>query len=301
MAVKVSPLKKQKRKKKLGGGRRSGKNLDYSELMDTLDLPEKAAMPGEKFEDYTMLIYGERKIGKTSLLAQFKKPFFFMFDPEAVAVKVKQRYCPTWTHFQVYIEKLRKKLEKNPDYCRTVVIDTGYMAYERCWDWCVNEMGIEDPRDKSWATGWKFIEREFRRVHNDLFDLGLSFQVTAHSDIREKQTKSGEKYDRITAQLGGQAHKFYMSPANVVAYFHYNDDGKRVLALKGSADLDAGNQISGHFLYKGTNKPVREIPMGKSPEQAYDNLINAFNNKLEKPSKKGGNGGKRLKRKVKRK
>src|SRR5690606_36608093 len=97
--------------------------------------------------DYTWLIHGERKIGKTTLLSRFENPFFLMFEPGAKALSLKKRDVQSWKEFEGYI----KLLEENPGYSRMNVIDTGDMCYAQCLLQAKKDLGLEDIRDKAWG------------------------------------------------------------------------------------------------------------------------------------------------------
>jgi hypothetical protein len=250
-----------------------------------LSLPSKLSVPSESIGDYTFLIYGERKIGKTTLASQFPEAFFMFTEPGGKALKIRQVQIDTWETYLKYIDLI----ESQPDYCQTIVIDTGYNLYEKCFEYCLKELKIEDPRDESWGTGWKFIDREFRRGHEKLFNLPVGVIILAHSEVKEIKTAGGFSHTKIVTQLGGQAYRFYSGVIDVIAYYHYDTDGNRKLCLKGSADVDAGSRIQDHFL------GVDNIPMGKSPKEGYNNLINAFNNikinsNINSNNLKGGDG-----------
>ncbi len=242
----------------------------------TWSLPEGLSEPPSHLEDYTMLLYGERKIGKTTLFARYPDPFFMMFEPGGRALRIKQQYMATWEDFLHGIALL----EKNPSYCRTVVLDTGFMCYERCFEFVKAKLGLEDIRDEAWGNGWKAIDAEFRRAHERLFALGLSFQVTAHTEIKHFKRKDGTEFDKLTTQLGGQATRFYNGIVDIIGYYHYGNGGHRVLTMRGNDHVEAGSRVEGHFLYPD-GKPIEDVPMGDSPEQAFKNLHAAYHNALQ--------------------
>jgi hypothetical protein len=241
----------------------------------TWELPDALSEPAENLEQYTMLVFGERKIGKTTLFARYPDPFFLFFEPGGKALRLKSRYMESWEDFLHAISLL----EKNPGYCKTVIIDTGFMCYERCFEYCKKKLGLEDIRDEAWGGGWKVIDAEFRAAHERLFALGLSFQVTAHTEIKHFKKKDGTEYDKLTTQLGGQATRFYNGIVDIISYYQYGNGGRRVLTIRGSDHVEAGSRVEGHFKF-ADGSPIDDIPMGNSPEEAFRNLQLAFDNKL---------------------
>lgn len=251
-------------------------------------LPEGLSEVSHRLEDYSFLIYGERKIGKTELFSQFDGALFFMFDPPNVGLAIKQMYMPTWKHFKKALELLKKRLESDPEYCKFVVIDTGFMAYERCYQYMVREiLGIENAQNNDRGLAWKEISREFMEAHDIIFQLGLGLGVTAHAEIRTVKRKDGTSYDKLTTQLGAQAFKFYNGALDIVAFYQYNVSNKRELTIRGNSLIEAGVRIKKdtHFMNEDGTQ-IDNILMGTSAKQAYKNLLSAFDNNLEKEGRK---------------
>lgn len=244
--------------------------------LEALILPAVASTPVDSLFGYTYLFYGDRKIGKTTLAAQFPDPFFLMFEPGGRALTIRQADIQTWPEFLQYITLL----EQNPGYCKTVVVDTGYMAYERCHEYCLEALGLEDPRDDAWGNGWKSIDREFRQAHQRLFNLNIGVIVTAHSEMREVKGFDGNVRDKLVTQLGKQATRYYAGIMDVIAYYTYDKAGRRVLRVQGNEDFEAGHRIKRHFRYTD-GQPITFVPMGSSEEEAFKNLQLAFNNQLK--------------------
>ena len=270
IAKKKSVVKKKSELKKAGMG-----------LID-VSLPSAPTVISDNLEDYTYMIYGERKIGKTTILSEFDDVLFLMFDPINKGLSIRQVYLPSWLHFL----KILKELEKNPNYCKMVVIDTGYMCYERCYQYMISKLGITDPKDKAWGSAWKEIGKEFMQAHDIIFQLGIGFAVTAHTAIVEITRRDGSTYNKLTTQLGAQAFKFYNGLVDVIAYYQYSNKNERELSIKGDSLVEAGARVENHFQYPD-GSDVEVVPMGKSSKEAYRNLELAFNNKLKKQGKEG--------------
>lgn len=272
-------LKKLKTVKEKKGGR-------APVSIGNLSLPDKKTIPFTDMSHYTWLIYGERHIGKTELAAQFNDPFFMFFEPGGNAQSLKAVFVPTWEHFLKYIELL----EKNPDYCQTVVIDVGGKCYDCCFDYTCRELGIQHPVDEAkGGKGWKMVDKYFIEAHNRIFSAGFGIIALAHSTIREVKRKDGTSYDKLTVDLGAQAFRYYCGTFDNTGFYNYTNGGKRVLTIRGDENVEAGTRCTKNFLYTdGT--PIKDVSMGNSAKEAYNNLQMAFNNKL---SRKGGEGQKK--------
>ena len=68
-----------------------------------------------------------------------------------------------------------------------------------------------------------------------------------------------------------------MRIVDVVAYYQYIGN-ERYLTIRGDEEVTAGTRTKNHFLTP-SGEPIFRIPMGKSEEEAFKNLENAFNNK----------------------
>lgn len=225
--------------------------------------------------DLTWLFYGERKIGKTSLLSHFPDTYFFMFEPGASALSVMKNDIKSWVDFKALVDQLKE--EKS---IKTTVIDTGTFCYDSCYNHICEKLGIEHPTDLSYGKGWNAISKEFTDVHIELMQQNKGFIVTAHSQEKESEDRHGNKIEQIKPILTSQADKFYAGIIDTIAYYHYIGD-KRWLQIRGSDFITAGTRCENNFLTP-SGEQVYRIPMGNSSKEAYDNLVKAFNNKQTK-------------------
>jgi hypothetical protein len=267
-----------------------------------MDLPDTPSEPSTNLGDYSFGFMGERGIGKTSTAAQFDKPFFFMFEPGAKSLRLmrlprkEDNWILTWPRFLKGLDMLTEKLAKDPNYCRTIVLDTGYMAYERCYEYMLDKLELDDPRDQAWGNGWKMIEREFRDVHDRiLFELNCGLVVITHTEIQDINVKMGKQLvkvgEKLKMQLGKQAFKLYKALLDVEGYI----DNNHVMRIKANELVEAKNRIDGHFVWPDGSF-IEEIPLGNSPKEAYAAIVAGFNNKPTW-NKEGGRTREKKKRK----
>lgn len=258
-------------------------NIPAVKLADVsnLALPTSNSKAVASMQDVFWLLYGERKIGKTSLASCFPDAFFFMFEPGGKGLEIKQAACPAWEHAMQYV----RLLERNPSYCKTVVIDTGFKAYEKCMEYVCKRDGITHPSDSEWGKGWDAVRKEFYAFHERLLNIGLGMIVTAHSEVKDVQKKDGSSYNKLSIELGKAPFTFYGSVADIIAYYQYDNDGKRVLTIRGDAFVEAGCRLSKNFNYTN-GEIIVDVPIGNNGvKEGYKKLCEAFDNKIAMPAK----------------
>jgi hypothetical protein len=252
---------------------------DKKEVLD-FSLPTKLSVPSGEVGDYSLLIYGEKKIGKTTLASQFNEAFFMMCEPGGKALKIYQSPIRSWDELKKYVSLLTKDKK-----FKTVVIDTVDNAYKMCVDYICKKLVIADLSEEDWGLGWRAARDEFSaEITKLLHHKGVIF--ISHSVEREIKTRSGVKYHRISPTMSGQAREFLEGIVDIWAYYFY-EDKKRFLLIEGNDHVGAGHRVEGHFRYPD-NTPIVEIPMGVSSKEAHTNFIEAFNNRLQKGEEKKG-------------
>jgi hypothetical protein len=85
------------------------------------------------------------------------------------------------------------------------------------------------------------------------------------------------EYNIITSTMKNQAASFFDAVVDVWAYYGYKGK-QRTLYISGDEGTNAGVRLKERFLTP-EGKRIEEIPMGKSEEEAYKNLVKAFENK----------------------
>lgn len=231
------------------------------------------------------LFYGERKIGKTSLAAQFPSAWFAMFEPGGSGLRIRSNEIPNWETFLYYHAEVLKSDIK------TVVIDTIDIAYDRCQDWVCSNMGIEHPTDAGYGKGWDAVRKEFYKRIEELALRGRGVVMVSHATLQEFERHTGGTYTKIVPSMGKQAKAVSSGIADFTGYYGYYGE-KRYIVIAGSDEIEAGQRLEEQFWVKDkfivgqyddgrpkyTGTRIMAIPAGTSAKEAYDNIVVAFNN-----------------------
>lgn len=230
----------------------------------------------KSLQDYSIFISGEKKIGKTTLSAQFPDALHLFFEPGGKALSGLYAVpVNSWADFKRYLKLLRTDTR-----FKNIVIDTADLAYRRCSAYVCARMGIEHPSDEGYGKGWDRVKDEFLTSMSEVQNLGKGVVFIAHSTEKEVTSRNGEKFDRIVPQLPGQARDVLEGMVDIWVYYNYQAK-RRVLTVVGDELVAAGHRCENNFRYTD-GSPVTDVPAGKSAQQAYTNFVAAFENRLER-------------------
>lgn len=249
------------------------------EAFSNYSLPTEMSKPSSSIWDYGILIHAEKKVGKTSLSSQIPDAFFMMTQPGAKSFALYQRPVQKWEDFKGYIQLL----EKDKRFKR-VVVDHIDGAYKACMRFVCKREGMDHPSDEAWGKGFSLVNDEFDAWMNRLLGCGKGIILLTHSVLKDIKTRTGAEYTKIMTTLPGGA--WGVIEQNIDIWIHLSYQGeKRVMQIVGDDHVGAGHNLEGHFQYPD-GAPIKSIPMGNNKKEAYENLMAAFNNKLEKPKQK---------------
>lgn len=250
------------------------------------NLPEEKNVPVQSLKDITTLIYGEQKIGKTTLASQFGEVLFFSFESGTNSQNVfATKPMTDWRQFLHLITQLESKVlsKENLKY-DMACLDTGHAGYDRALEWiCLRDGIIHPGKIKDYGASWKAVLTEFAAAHNRIVATGLGLIIISHSRIRDRDNREGGTYSRIEPCFSESAELYYKAVCDIVGYYHIIS-GKRYLLIQPEEDIVAGHRVDGRFLTTNGD-PIYRIPMGNSKEEAFINLKEAFKNKQVKQNR----------------
>lgn len=249
-------------------------------------LSKKKFKPSDNLEDYNILIYGQRKVGKTTLAGEMNNPYFFMFEPNE-SYEFYKSDVDNWEDFL----DLVNEFSKGDHNFGRAVIDTVRPCFNTCMDYTCKKFGFDHPGSQNdYGASWSKVRKEFEiPIRKLMINSKFGFIALAHEIDKEITTRSGATFYQVAPDLPATASKLIGNEVHNIFYY-FIENGKRWLQIAGDEYICAGHRMRGRFLTTSGDR-IFKIPMGNSETEAWKNLQNAFNNKQKnsyEPKKKKG-------------
>lgn len=244
---------------------------------DQVHLPTKLKEPAGDFDDYSVLVTGEKKIGKTSLAIQEPQTLLLQCDPPQRAYRRMETVLHNWRESRDALKQLTERARADRFPWRRICLDGADTWYQMCLVQTCLDRGIEYPEDEEWGRGWNALRQEFTKAVNQLLRLPCGVWFLCHAVWQEVKGEDGKKFDRLSPRLPGMAEEILNGRVDIwIAYDYHHRD--RVLILQGSQRYGAGHRLDEHFRSRRTGEPLRSIKAGTSAAEAHANLLAAFHN-----------------------
>ncbi len=208
-------------------------------------LPTAKTQPKPDLADLTVLVYGQTKIGKSSLCARAESALFLATEPGLNALDVYQAPVQSWDDLLNACAEITDG--KHP--FKTVIIDTIDNAYKFCADYILKKFKIEHESDLGYGKGYAIVNNEFQRVLTKLAFLPYGLFLISHAKEIEVETRTG-KYSRIVPTLPDKARKIVLGMVDMVLFCDLEvtvgegekQEIRRVIRTKPSLYYEAGDR-----------------------------------------------------------
>lgn len=263
----------------------AGKPAKAAPTKLTINLPDAPSEPSESLADYSILLYGVKKGGKTTLCSQFPDPFFIGTEPGTKALRVKRHEPKHWLEAVAILEALEAKSKAGAKYCSTVIVDIVDVLYDMAFHYICKKKMISHPHEENdFGATWNEIRAAFRDYIVRLLqlpDCGVVF--VSHDVEKEVELADGDKVERTQPSMSGQALREVEGIVDIIGHYTFAPGGQRILRIRGTQHLVAGTRLRERFVVAGGDPDnaadrVQIISMGGNEREAYANLVAAFNN-----------------------
>jgi hypothetical protein len=242
-----------------------------------VDLPEDMTEPVDELGQATILIHGEKKIGKTTLASQFGDNLVLAFEVGYKGLRLFKTDVPDWDTARALVKKLRKD-----ERFSTITVDTAEKSFKRCEEWSNKKLGITHASEEDWGKGWASIRNNYEKFIDDITHSGKGVILISHSHEQEVKKRNGDVFDRVVSSMSRPARETVEGIVDIWCYYGY-EGSRRMLTIVGDDYVSAGHRFSERFRTPdGT--PIRRIDMGGDEKEAYKNFLAAWNNEYEPDS-----------------
>ncbi len=205
-------------------------------------LPTKKTIPSDNPMQYSILLYGSTKAGKSTFASKADSAIFLACEPGLNALSVFKVDIASWDE----LLKACMELSKQEHDFKTIVVDTIDNAYEFCLEHVCKKLKVDHPADLDYGKGWSAVNLEFKRVLTKLAAMPQGLILISHSKIQEIKHKTG-KYDKTVPTTGGS--KVVLGLMDLVLMVEVEsiqgENGirhRRIIHTKPTATFDAGDR-----------------------------------------------------------
>ena len=208
-------------------------------------LPTSKTPPKTSLSDLTVMVYGQTKIGKTTLCANAEGALFLATEPGLNALDVYQAPILSWEDL---LNACAEIVEGKHPF-KTVIIDTVDNAYKFCVEFILRKFKVEHESDLGYGKGYALVNNEFQRVLTKLAFLPYGLFLISHAKEMEMDSRTG-KYTRVVPTLPDKARKIVLGMADMVLFCDLEvstgENGeqrvRRVIRTKPSLYYEAGDR-----------------------------------------------------------
>ena len=228
----------------------------------------------------SFLIYGDRKVGKTTCACSFPKAILLGFEKGwdyldgVLPVPIN-----SWKEALDVKKQLLKDAkavtdgEKSETVYKTVIVDTIDIAYDLCEKFILDKEGVEYLDETEKMRGYRAVSREYDKFFQEIMKAGYTLVCISHATTKQVK-ENGEKYDKTIPTVPDRGFLVVSRLVDVCAYatFEPNPDDpnnpNRVLIMRGSKNLEAGSRNK----YMSTKIPFTYEALREDMEQAVEKL-----------------------------
>lgn len=210
-----------------------------------LDLPTTKIKPNLSIDKIRLLIYGQPKIGKTTLCSGFPNVLILATEKGYAAHSVYAKDIVSWEQFKGVALRI---ISGKHNY-KTIAIDTIDLLFKLCNEYICDDLGIAHVSDEDWGKGYNMVNTEFEKWLNKLFLTDYGIIMVSHTQIKEVTSFNG-KSSKIMPSLPNQARKVIIPKVSVIGLLKMKtikvEDNqfieKRILSFKQSSIEEAGDR-----------------------------------------------------------
>ena len=211
-----------------------------------MSLPTERTKLSPNLLDYTILIHGVPKIGKSTLADEAGNVCFFDTEGGLKGLEVYAMPVYSWTNGDETHSFLNMCAEfvKSDHNFTALCIDTIDALHKLCTGYLMKKSNIIHPSELEWGKGWDMVKDEFMRPLNKLAVSPYGLILISHSrsvEVTTRVSKITKAVPTLQNYIWTQIEAF----VDIILYYHTEiteDGAKRFLRTKPSENWIAGDR-----------------------------------------------------------
>ena len=195
-----------------------------------------------KYRPPFILLYGEHKVGKSTICSQFPEPAFLDLEDNINHVEgVLRKRIVSYPEYMTAINEIKKTYKKDKLPFKTLIIDSATVLEKLVEEYIVGskEKGIGSiPHGAGYGRLWNMYHHALLKLKTDLIPLGIIVVVIAHKAFRAEEDSTV----RPTIRAISDRNRDAVNQANFdqVLYMTLDKSGRRVFITQQTTDYYAG-------------------------------------------------------------
>jgi len=204
-----------------------------------MKLPIKKTKPVSDIHNYSFLIYGQPKSGKSTFCSHFDNALFIATEPGHKFLEVYKVDPTKWEDVEDIFNELYKT--RNDKQFKTIVIDTIDNLWSMAEKAVEKEHGVKYVHELEFGKGSNFVRKKIMGWCNLLGQVGYGMVFLSHEKFVDVE-ENGVKYSKRDITLSGAARKAVSGYCDFILYFYSDREGNRLMKTKGHQELNAGDR-----------------------------------------------------------
>jgi hypothetical protein len=221
--------------------------------------------PRVDISDYTFLIYGKAKSGKTTLFFEITKEFYNGDLSKGLLIGLEKGYKAlngifavnpsNWTEFESLCNQLIEDRNELP--YRLLGIDTLDILYSYACDFVIRreriarkDAKIKTIADIPWGAGYSMVGELIDKIIHKLINAGYGLFLISHNTEKKFASRDGKEYDQTTISLPTRARNSFINMSDFIIFvdIEKSKDGNklvdnRYIYFRSDGDIEAGSRF----------------------------------------------------------
>lgn len=226
---------------------------------------------------YVVMVYGEAKVGKTTLASKMPKTLLVAAEKGYSALPgIMAQPVNSWSDFLKVLRQLKDPRAK--DIYQNIALDTVDILYDYCEQYICSQAGVDTIAEIPFGGGYAKVAKEFDSKLRSIVQMDYGMLLISHAQDKEFTNELGQKHNQIVPTLANKPRLICTRMADIIGYARTIDNPETGttdawMFMRGTPRFVAGSR----FAYM-TDKIIFN----------YDNLVNAIGDAIDLQSKATG-------------